>query len=381
MEKHIINPVKVIDEIDSFYRIPSLVYSLGSRVLLVHGKNFLKHYGFFVKLQMHFNEKNITFTDYSLSHFESDIRDVIECIKIIKKNKIDIVLAVGGGGVLDVAKAAAGICNEPDPLQTFHKSLSPKEKGIPFIAVPTTAGTGAEMTPNAVISDETNNTKKSIRTPDMFPHYAVLDAKLTLTCPQTVTAYSGADALCQAIEAYVSIGAFERSDEISKKAIMLIGSSLLTVYQKPLDLTARKKMLTGSNLAALAFSNCRLGAVHGLAHPLGIRYKIPHGLMCAILLPEVMEHNLDYSQEKYADIGNILSNKILKDKKEQAYLGIHTIKKIFKKIKCDKKLSALGVTRNDLDMIVKECLASSSTKHNPKPFLKEDVISVFEKCF
>ena len=140
MKKHIVNPVSIIDEIDSFYRIPSLVASLGKRVLLVHGKNFLKHYGYLEKLKDLFQEKHIFFTDYSLRFFESDIRDVLSCITIIKKHKINVVLAIGGGGVIDTAKAAAGLCLEKTPEQFLYESRTPEKESLPLIAVPTTAG-------------------------------------------------------------------------------------------------------------------------------------------------------------------------------------------------------------------------------------------------
>ncbi|MBN1522255.1 MAG: iron-containing alcohol dehydrogenase [Candidatus Aureabacteria bacterium] len=380
MQKAAENPVRIIDEIDSFYKLPGLVYSLGSRALVVQGKSFLKKFGYLEKLESLFRDKGIAFVHYNLKHFESDIRDVLACIHLIHAHHSDVVVAFGGGAVIDVGKAAAGICNEPDPSDTFYKGLSPQKIGIPLIAVPTIAGTGAEVTPNAVISDEEKNIKKSIRSPVLFPHTALLDARLTLTVPQAPSSYSGSDALCQAIEAYVSTGATDDTDELSQKAIRYIGENLMAIYERPLDLAARKKMLTGSVLAALAFSRCRLGAVHGMAHPIGIRYKIPHGLVCAILLPPVMEHNLPCSIDKYADIGNILTGKTLQNKTEQAFMGINAVRKCFRRMNLDITFSSLGVTEDFLDDIVKESLASSSMKHNPRPYTEDDVKAIFKRC-
>ncbi|MCK5707777.1 MAG: iron-containing alcohol dehydrogenase [Candidatus Aureabacteria bacterium] len=378
--KEFINPVKIIDEIDSFYRLPGITLNVGAKVLIVHGKNFLYHYGHKEKVETIFNEQNIPYLFYAIKGFEADINDVMSCIEIIKKESIDVVVGIGGGSVIDVAKASSGICNEREPLKCFHEDITPISKGIPLITVPTTAGSGAEVTPNAVISDFDKNIKKSIRSDYMYPKYALLDARLTETAPQNVTAASGADALAQAIEAFVSIGSTEKTDELSKKAIQLIGKSLIDAYKRPMDLAARKNVLTGSNLAALAFSNSRLGAVHGMAHCIGVRYRISHGMVCAILLPVVMEHNLDSALEKYAEISYVLTNKTYSNKKEQAISGINYIRKLFRHMELDKKLSNFGATTEHIDEIIEKSLKSSSMKHNPRMFDKKDVIYVFERC-
>ena len=172
-------------------------------------------------------------------------------------------------------------------------------RGLPHIAVPTTAGTGAEATSNSVLTDPENGVKKSLRGPGLLPIACIVDPQLTVTCPRTVTAASGMDALTQAIESFLSVHAIPTTEALSLEAVRLIAGGLPGAYERGDDIAARAAVSEGSFMAGLALGSARLGAVHGLAHPLGLFYKLPHGVVCAALLPHVLRRNAPAVREKY----------------------------------------------------------------------------------
>jgi len=213
-------------------------------------------------------------------------------IERLRLSSAEAVLAVGGGSVIDAAKAAAAVAPEADHVRPFFEGTRPlRAPGLPLAAVPTTAGTGAEITKNAVLSDHAKGAKASLRSPFMVPSAALIDPQLTVSMPPALTAYSGLDALTQALESYLSTAANRVTRPLAADAVGLLMRHLGSAYADGQDREAREGVAQGSLLSALAFSQSGLGAVHGLAHPIGHVLGLPHGFVCAVLLPHVLEWN------------------------------------------------------------------------------------------
>lgn len=277
------------------------------------------------------------------------------------------VTAVGGGSVLDLAKAAAGLINEPDTVEAYHDGHPFEQPGIPLVASPTTAGTGSEATVVSVLTNTKTGVKKSIRHPSFAPVQVILDASLLASCPPSVIAHSGMDALTQAVEAYTSRHAVWLSDTLALKAVEQIASNLETVHGDPSHPVA-EALLLGSYLAGLALSFARLGVVHGLAHPLGARLHIPHGQLCGACLPTAITFNRAAMGSKYDSLSKTLGTDLLTESK--------------------RLLQALGVASpfsdhrlSDRDAVIREVLASGSTAANPRPVTAKDAEQLLDTLF
>ena len=294
----------------------------------------------------------------------------------------EVVVGIGGGSALDTAKAAAGLFHQPGSVAEYHAGRKLEAgRGVPLVAVPTTAGTGAEVTKNAVLIDPQRQVKESIRDDSWFPALAVLDPALTLSLPPEVTASTGADALCQAIESYVSTGAGPVSDPLAAEAITRLGRSLERAVRHGDDLEARSDMLYGSLLAGMAMTNARLGAVHGLAHPLGARYGIPHGTLCGLLLPYVMAYNVAFAPEKYARVAVLLGLDVRglapAVAGERAVEWVHDL---LVRVGIPTRLGPYGVREADFPTLIVEALRQSSLQHNPRPMQAEDVRAILAQA-
>lgn len=293
----------------------------------------------------------------------------LDClIHQIHAHGADWVAGVGGGSIMDLAKAAAALANASrDPWQ-YHDGTPIETHGIPFIAAPTTAGTGSEATVNAVLTNERTGSKKSIRDDSMIARAVILDPELLSSCPPSVMAASGMDALTQAIEAYTSRYATAFSDSLALEGIRLICSHLLPAWRNPADTNHAGTLLAGSYLAGLALSSARLGVVHGLAHPIGSLYHLPHGLVCAACLPHAIELNRHSIGEKYERMSSAAGQDLLTFVRHLAALmGLQS--------------PLAGAVLQDQERIIAETLASGSTKANPKNITRKDVEWLLHRIF
>lgn len=294
--------------------------------------------------------------------------------------KADVVIGIGGGSAMDAAKGISGLVTNGGIVEDYHAGKRNFDKpGLPFIVAPTTSGTGSEVTNNGVIIDPDRGIKQSIRGDKMMAHVVILDPELVLSCPRNYTAYSGADALVQAIEAFVSKASNYLSDIFAIEAMKLLLPSLPKVVSDLLNIQLREKMMLGSYISGLAFSNSKLGAVHGFAHPMGVKHNINHGLICGLLLPYVMQYNvvLDLIQKKYAYIGDIaIQSQMIDDIgltvkpyptkiKEKAVWTIELVKRIFEHCEIPLHLKDIGINEANLDEIVKDT-KGSSLNNNPR---------------
>lgn len=298
-------PTKVVYGIGIIHAIESHVKRFGNRKAILVTDKVLVAAGLVEKVKNGFASTGIEIACiYDNVPPNSTLKAVEECAALARENSCNMLIAVGGGSVIDTAKVANLMIVKGGDL-TDHMGaylLDRNEELLPLIVLPTTAGTGSEVTKVAVIADPQNDVKLPFAEEQFLPKLAILDPELTTSMPAKLTAMTGMDALTHAIEAYVDKEHSPASDALAIHAIRLISSNILKACAHPLDLDARGNMLIGSFLAGLAFSHSMVGMAHGIAHALGGVYHIPHGLANALVLPEVMAYNLDSETDRYADI-------------------------------------------------------------------------------
>ena len=275
-----------------------------------------------------------------------------------KKLRVDLILGVGGGSSIDAAKGIAALVPARgrfiDYVLPEYGGIKPvTKKALPIIAIPTTAGTGSEVTNSGVIKDKKEKIKKVIASPFIFPKASIIDPQLMVSMPREVTINSGMDALIQAMEAYTSNKTNLISDAIALKAINLIGGNLIKVVKNGKDIKARTDMALGSTLAGIAISQAGVGAGHAIAMGIGGYYAIPHGLALIMIYPEVMRINLTSVKEKYFDIAKILSENVKNSYlREGASRCIEYMRTLRKKLNVDLRLSKFGIKRKDIKNLI-----------------------------
>ncbi len=366
-----------------FQKIGILVSNFGKKALVITGKNSFKNSGNFKFLHNELNKNNIEYTLFDEINREPDTETVDKIAEIGFKNHTDTVIGIGGGSVIDTGKAVSGILTN----LTNNGSVSDYLEGIgtaeilkpslPYIAVPTTSGTGAEVTKNAVIYSKEKNVKRSMRSPYLIPDIALADAELTVNLSKEQTSYSGMDALTQLIEAYTSKKAQPMTSALAIYGIKLTGKSLLKSYNDGSDIKAREDMLLASLLSGLALANAGLGAVHGLASSLGA-FSIPHGKICAVLLPVIIKENISYNIERFADIGRAVSGRYFSSDKDAAYFIIDYITDLCFKLNIPENLKEYRINRDSISEIVQKA-GKGNLKANPKLFTEEELTDLLEK--
>ena len=348
--------------------------SLGSRVLLVVGRSFARRTGLLAEILGLLQGKSLEVVVFDAVPPEPSLSVVDLGIEKVRSCGCDVVAAIGGGSALDVGKAVAGLAHAPGTVREYFRGRQVEKKGLPFVAVATTAGSGAEVTPNAVLTDEDDNVKASIRSPYLYADVAIVDPNLTLTLPPEITAQSGMDALCQAMEAFVSLGATPLTDVLAEDAAVRLILNLPLAYAHGEDVGARTQVALGSLMGGMAFSNARLGLVHGLAHPLGVATGLPHGLICGLLLPAVMRFNMEVSAPKYADIARRAGIADVSGSDEAVALDLpRAIKRLNAEMGLTAHLSGLRVSADKRPGIIAQALPSGSTKSNPRQVSAADI--------
>ena len=300
----------------------------------------------------------------------------------------DMVIGLGGGSVLDAGKAIAVLVTNPgdvlDYMEVIGSGLALVNTPLPYIAIPTTAGTGSEVTRNAVIESTEKNVKVSLRSALMLPHVALVDPELTYNLPPTLTASTGLDALTQLIEPFVSIKANSMTDALCQEGLFYAAWSLLRAYENGADKEARQGMALASLFGGIALANASLGAVHGFASPLGGMLHAPHGALCARLLPLVMKANIYALQARgpehpaltrYAEIAQILTG----DKNATALDGLEWVRNLVSMLNIPG-LSAYGMSKADFSTAVENTMKANSFKGNPIPLNRDDLTTILEQA-
>ena len=354
----------------------------GKRVLLVVDPGFARTDPF-QKVTQNLDRERLPFVLFD--QVEPEPRTVVadQCGELARKEKCDFVLGVGGGSAMDTAKAAAILATNGGRAKDYQGLDKVPRPGLMKGMVPTTAGTGSEVTFTAVFINEEEKKKGGINSPYLYPEMSVLDPELTLGLPPAVTAFTGMDALAHAIESYTSSAANSLSEIFSLEAIRLIGKSLRRAVGKGSDLEARGDMLMGSLLAGIGLANAGVTAVHSLSYPLGGRFRVPHGVGNGLLLPVVMEYNVFSRMDKFARIAEGMGKKVEGlAVREAAILAVESVKQLSRDIEFPQRLSDLGIPESAFPGMAEEALkVTRPLENNPKPVSLEDAILIYKSVF
>ncbi len=302
---------------------------------------------------------------------------------LAREHKAQAVIGVGGGSSMDVAKAVAMLAKNQGSAQDYIGLGLVKQKGLPSILIPTTAGTGAEVTFTAVFTMRESKSKGGINDEKMFPDLALLDPELTMGCPPKVTAFTGMDALTHAIEAFTSRQANPASDLYALEAVRLIGANLRNAVYRGEVAETRSRMLFGSYCAGMALANAGVGAAHALAYPLGALFGINHGTANAVLLPHVMEYNVPAAMERFARLAEALGvcceGLSLRD---CALEAVDAVFQLSSDIGIPENLGSLDIPEDSLEEMAEGSLkVARPMANNPKPVQFEDALEIYRNAF
>jgi alcohol dehydrogenase class IV len=355
---------------------------LGATKGLIVTDEVLNRLGLLDNIKRALSQAKIQFTLYSDVFTEPTVEFVEEGIKAYRENGCDFLLAVGGGSAIDTAKAIAIMVTNTGSLEDYQGLDKIPEEGVPLIAVPTTAGTGSEVTQFTIIADTRRNVKMLIGSPFLIPQKAIVDPLLTLSMPRSLTAATGIDALTHAIEAYISVKAQPMSDIFSLSAIELISGNLRRAWSNGNDIEAREKTMLGALQGGIAFSNSSTALVHGMSRPIGAYFHVPHGVSNAALLGVVTEFSLMGNPARYARIARAMGENIEHlPVMEAADLAAKSIKRLIKDIKIPS-LQELGVGKEELGKLAprmaEDAIASGTPANNPRQATRKEIIELYE---
>lgn len=350
-------------------------------VFVITDKDLVK-FGVCKKVLQVLDDANITYEMTDDVKANPTIKNVLDALQLFKTSKAELIVAIGGGSVMDTAKAVGIISTNPEfsDVRSLEGVAATKNKSIPIIALPTTAGTAAEVTINYVITDEENGKKMVCVDPHDIPVVAIVDAELMASMPKGLTAATGMDALTHAIEGYITPGAWEMSDMVELKAIELIGKNLRNAVNDGNDMKARENMALAQYIAGMGFSNVGLGIVHSMAHPLGARFDTPHGVANAIILPTVMKYNMESaSLPKYRKIAEALGGNVvgLTDK-EAGLLACELVQKLSKDVGIPSTITEVGIPKEAIDQLSVDAFNDVCTGGNPRPTSVEDIKKLYQ---
>lgn len=308
---------------------------------------------------------------------------VMLCTEFLRSHNADVVIGLGGGSAIDVAKLAAVMLGNKGQVSDYWGVEKVPNSGIPFIAIPTTAGTGSEVTPAAVFSDTATHTKKGVRSSVLQPKATILDPLLTLSVPPAVTAATGVDALTHAIEAYTSRDCTLLNEFFAEKAISLISRHLYAAYSDGNSVADREGMLMGSYLAGLAFAIANVGTVHAIAQTLGGLYPVPHGVANAVMLPYVMEFNRTHCADKYARIGELLGVAQNASNETIAAGSVSAVRALTRSVGIPQNLRELEIPKEKLSTLAELCVETQGRllMLNPREATVDDIRSILLQAY
>ena len=374
---------KIVFGNGSFRALVSHIQELNAKnPLVVMDKNLAKA-GFQEAVANLLIPEGMKYTLYDKVEPEPRIELADEGAALAIKNKCDIVIGIGGGSAMDVAKAIAVLAtNKGSAVDYLGLNKIPKP-GLPKIMIPTTAGTGSEVTFTAVFIRKNLKKKEGMNSPYLYPELALLDPELTLSLPPRPTAETGIDALCHAIESYTSVNASHMSEMFSLQAIALIAENLRTCVHDGKNLQARENMLLASLYAGLGLANAGVTAVHSLSYPLGGKYGIGHGMANTLMLPATMAFNLPAALDKFVDVAEAMGE--VTDElpvREAAYLALEAVESLIDDCGIQSSLAEFGIKEKDFPALADVALTvARPLENNPRKVTKEDAIEIYTDAF
>ena len=313
---------------------------------------------------------------------EPTVNDFKKILEVARQFKADSVVGIGGGSVLDVTKLVAAFINSDQQVEDCFGTGFIKAKGLWFACLPTTAGTGSEVSPNAILLDERDHLKKGIVSPYLIADAAYVDPKLTWTVPAKVTADTGMDALTHCIEAYTNKFAHPSVDIYALQGIRLIAANLERAVKDGKDVEAREALAFGSLYGGMCLGPVNTAAVHALSYPLGGEFHIPHGLSNAILLPSVMKFNMPANVKRHAEVAIALGCEPGKNDEETAQRGVDFIYRLAAAVGIPDKLTALGIPQTSVPGMAKAAMqVQRLLKNNPREVTEQDALDIYNSLY
>ena len=366
---------------DACQKLPQILKSLGIKKPLIITDDMMVKLGYVDNIQGILKEAQISADVFSDTVPEPTEMSISAGVSQVKAKDYDGLIALGGGSPIDSAKAISILSRFGGDMRDYKFPRQVDETGLPIIAIPTTAGTGSEVTRFTIITDDLNNEKLLCVGMGFMPIAAIIDFSLTLSVPPRTTADTGIDAMTHAIEAYISPKRNAYSDQQALAALRLIGPNIQMAYRNGKDEAAREAMMLGSTLAGIAFCNSSVALVHGMSRPIGAFFHVPHGLSNAMLLPTITEFGISSAPDRYADCARALGIADTSDTDDQANTNLVRFLKDLNKELHVPTLAEFGVQRADFDKLVntmcEQAFASGSPNNNPRIPNLEEMIQLY----
>ncbi len=369
----------------AIHKLPNIVRSLNCSNALIITDKMMVMLGYIQEIETLLSAEQLSADVFDSTEPEPTSASIEAGVKRIREKDYDIIIAVGGGSPIDSAKAISILGKHGGCIRDYKFPYQVNEPGIPIIAIPTTAGTGSEVTRFTIITDENNNEKLLCAGTGLVPVAAIIDANLTISLPPRTTADTGIDALTHAIEAYVSRRASPFSDCLALSAMRLIGPNLQQVYTQGDDVNAREAMMLGSTLAGMAFSTSSVALVHGMSRPIGAFFHVPHGLSNAMLLPLVTAFSIQSAPDRYADCARAIG---VADTGDETSLANNKLLAALKTFNRDLKVPTLaefGIEKTRFDeavtLMAEQALVSGSPANNPRAPDREQIIAIYQELW
>lgn len=376
-----IMPEEVLVGPGSARKVGKEAAELGDKALLVTDKGI-------IDLNLHnsilrsLEKENIEIHIFDQVKSDPDDSIIMNGVKFAKEKNVDFIIGLGGGSSLDAAKAISFMIKNPLPISQYEGSDKIKSKGLPLIAVATTAGTGSEVSASTVVTDSTKNKKMVISSKYLVPQIAVIDARLTVDLPASITAATGVDVLVHAVEAYLSKDSMTISRALADHSIKYVMENLAQAVGNGKDIEARHRMCIASLMAGMAFSNVGLGVCHATAHQLGTTYNIPHGVANAIMLPSVLRFNELVSKKQIAELAYPVGAKIDGlTTREAAEAVIKEIELLISDLGLPQTISEIGGKKEDFKSMAENALDDPTLTTNPRQADLEAIIKIYENAF
>ena len=362
--------------------LPDLAKELGKSEAYIISGPHLNKIGMVAKCQKALKSAGMDSECFTETEGNPSTNTVAKATEAFKESKADFIVAFGGGSPLDVAKAVAVLATYGGNIVDYEGGGKVPGSIVPMIAIPTTAGTGSEVTAFSVITDHSRNYKLTVVSNYLLPMYAILDPELITTVPAGTASACGIDAMVHALEAYISKTSSPFSDIFAKEALRLIGGNLRDYVADRSNLAACEAMMVGSLFAGIAFSHARLGDVHAMSHPISAYFDVPHGVANAILLPTVVDFNMsDADPEKYCYIYHCISKEQTVDTKFMPDMLAAEIRVLNHELGIPPTLSSVGVTSDKFEQMADDAMKSGNIQVNPRFTTKNDILNLYAQAF
>ena len=374
---------KIVIGINAISTLPAEIKQLGGRRIFVLTDEGIVKSGTWDKVLKVIEGSFESISVFSKVPPEPPLETIQECLDLARDAKCDLIIGLGGGSAMDVAKVISVMMTNEKTLDQIIGINLVEKRGLPKILIPTTAGTGSEVTPIVILTDDRENLKKGIVSDFLFPETAILDAQLTVTLPPGPTAASGMDAMIHAVESYTSVNATSMTDHLALRAIGLIRANIRSAWANGNNLEARMNMLEGSLLAGQAFANAGVTAVHAFAYPLGGEFHVAHGVANSVMLCAVLRFNMIANLPKFAALGRLLCpDEPSTDSKRLAEAGIHYLEELIADLQLPRSLRELKVPQDAIPRMAEGVMkVTRLLANNPRKITVEDAKRIYQSVY